>query len=61
MDTLLRGHGGAPGAAPDAWRRGIGFLLDGLRAEAAHPLSVQPLTPGQMDAVMRELGESGPI
>ncbi|WP_416971712.1 TetR/AcrR family transcriptional regulator [Streptomyces sp. 4F14] len=45
--------------APDAWRRSIGFLLDGLRAEAAHPLSVGALTPGQTDAVMRGFGESG--
>lgn len=48
-------------AAPEAWRRSIGFLLDGLRAEAAHPLSVQPLTPGQVESVMLGLGESGPI
>lgn len=48
-------------AAPEAWRRSIGFLLDGLRAEAAHPLPVAALTPGQVDEVMRELGESGPI
>ncbi|MET9382090.1 hypothetical protein ABZY09_13615 [Streptomyces sp. NPDC002928] len=31
-------------AAPGAWRRGVGFMLDGLRAEAAHPLPSGPLT-----------------
>ncbi|MFJ9590890.1 TetR/AcrR family transcriptional regulator [Streptomyces acidicola] len=46
--------------APDAWRRGIAFLLDGLRVEAAHPLPVQPLTPGQVTEAMFQLGESGP-
>ncbi|TDD80258.1 TetR/AcrR family transcriptional regulator [Actinomadura darangshiensis] len=35
-------------AAPDAWRRCLGFFLDGLRAEAAHPLPVQALTPDQL-------------
>ncbi|MFM9442199.1 TetR/AcrR family transcriptional regulator [Streptomyces acidiscabies] len=45
--------------APDAWRRSIGFLLDGLRAEAAHPLPVGALTPGQTEAVMRGFGEAG--
>ncbi|MEU1180114.1 helix-turn-helix domain-containing protein [Streptomyces sp. NPDC005820] len=48
-------------AAPQAWRRSIGFLLDGLRAEAAHPLPVQALTPRQVDTLMLELGESGPM
>ncbi|QFU91185.1 TetR/AcrR family transcriptional regulator [Amycolatopsis sp. YIM 10] len=47
--------------APDAWRRSIGFLLDGLRADAAHPLSADPLTRTQVDDVMRQLGESGPL
>jgi AcrR family transcriptional regulator len=31
-------------AAPDAWRRHLAFLLDGLRPGAAHPLPVPPLT-----------------
>jgi AcrR family transcriptional regulator len=47
--------------APDVWRRGIAFLLDGLRAEAAHPLPVQALTPGQMNEAMFQLGEAGPL
>jgi AcrR family transcriptional regulator len=34
--------------APDAWRRHLALLLDGLRPEAAHPLPAPPLTPGQL-------------
>jgi AcrR family transcriptional regulator len=34
--------------APDAWRRHLALLLDGLRPEAAHPLPAPPLTPGQI-------------
>jgi AcrR family transcriptional regulator len=34
--------------APDAWRRHLALLLDGLRPEAAHPLPVPPLAPGQL-------------
>ncbi|MFE2943033.1 TetR/AcrR family transcriptional regulator [Streptomyces sp. NPDC059255] len=45
--------------APDAWRRGIAFLLDGLRAEAASPLPVHALTPGQLNEAMLRRGESG--
>jgi AcrR family transcriptional regulator len=48
-------------AAPDAWRRSVGFLLDGLRAEAAHPLLAEPLTRDQMEEVMFRLGEVGTI
>jgi hypothetical protein len=35
-------------SAPDAWRRHLGLLLDGLRADAAHPLPVPPLTRTQL-------------
>ncbi|GAA2287097.1 hypothetical protein GCM10010145_67430 [Streptomyces ruber] len=39
--------------APDAWRRHVAFLLDGLRSEAAQrPLPVVPLTPQQMYDVL---------
>ncbi|MEW2402466.1 helix-turn-helix domain-containing protein [Streptomyces sp. NPDC046862] len=38
--------------APDAWRRGVAFTLDGLRTEAAHPLPAAPLTPQQLYEVM---------
>ncbi|MDX3231780.1 TetR/AcrR family transcriptional regulator [Streptomyces sp. ME19-01-6] len=47
--------------APDAWRRGIAFLLDGLRAEAAHPLPVGALTPDQVNEAMLQFGGAGPM
>jgi AcrR family transcriptional regulator len=34
--------------APDAWRRHLAILLDGLRPGAAHPLPVPPLTSAQL-------------
>lgn len=34
-------------AAPDVWRRHLGLLLDGFRADAAHPLPVAPMTTPQ--------------
>jgi AcrR family transcriptional regulator len=43
--------------APAAWRRYLGFLLDGLRAGAATPLPAPPLTRAQLDRVER--GASG--
>ncbi|GAA4229458.1 TetR/AcrR family transcriptional regulator [Streptosporangium album] len=43
-------------AAPDAWRRSVTFLLDGLRAEAAHhPLPVGALAPQQVFEVLGRL------
>jgi AcrR family transcriptional regulator len=39
---------------PDAWRRHLGFILDGLRAPAAHPLPTPPLTNEQVTKIMRE-------
>jgi AcrR family transcriptional regulator len=35
--------------APDFWRRQLGFVLDGLRADAATPLPHAPLTRAQLD------------
>ncbi|HEX6490818.1 MAG TPA: TetR/AcrR family transcriptional regulator [Gaiellaceae bacterium] len=35
-------------AAPELWRRHLGFMLDGLRAEAARPLPHPALTPAQL-------------
>ena len=35
-------------AAPEHWRRYLGFLLDGLRDGAATTLPVPPLTPSQL-------------
>jgi len=37
--------------APDLWRRYLGFMLDGLRADAATPLPTRPLTRAQLDRV----------
>ena len=37
--------------APQVWRRHLGFLLDGLRAEAAHPLPAPPLREPQLARV----------
>jgi AcrR family transcriptional regulator len=34
--------------APEYWRRYLGFVLDGLRAEAATPLPAAPLTRSQL-------------
>ncbi|WP_033320559.1 hypothetical protein [Streptomyces yerevanensis] len=38
----------AKDTAPDAWRRGIAFMLDGLRTKGAHPLPTGPLPPQQL-------------
>lgn len=45
----------ARGTAADAWRRGVAFMLDGLRTEAAHLLPVTPLSPQQCRQVMGNL------
>jgi hypothetical protein len=37
--------------APQLWRRHLGFLLDGLRAAAAHPLPAPPLSDSQLERV----------
>jgi AcrR family transcriptional regulator len=42
--------------APDAWRRYLGLLLDGFRAERAHPLPHPPLSPRQVHRAMVTLG-----
>ncbi|MFC9244767.1 hypothetical protein ACFT7S_12260 [Streptomyces sp. NPDC057136] len=42
-------------AAPDAWRRGVAFMLDGLRTEAAHSLPTGPRTSQQVYEVMAGL------
>lgn len=38
---------------PQAWRRHLGFILDGLRAPAAHPLPAHALTDEQVGRIMR--------
>ena len=42
--------------APDAWRRHLGLLLDGFRADRAHPLLLPPLSPRQVHRAMLTLG-----
>jgi AcrR family transcriptional regulator len=42
----------ARGVAPDLWRRYLGLLLDGLRAEGATPLPRGPLTQAQMNRLL---------
>jgi AcrR family transcriptional regulator len=44
----------AGGAAPDAWRRLLGVMLDGFKSEGATPLS-EPATPRQLIRAMRRL------
>ena len=40
--------------SPQLWRRQLGFVLDGLRAEAATPLPHHALTPAELRRVGRE-------
>jgi AcrR family transcriptional regulator len=40
--------------APDLWRRHLALVLDGLRASAAHPLPVPPLTEDQLMGALRK-------
>ncbi|WP_430791479.1 TetR/AcrR family transcriptional regulator [Actinoplanes sp. G11-F43] len=42
----------AASAGSDAWRRQIGFVLDGLRAPAARPLTAEPMTPEQINHLL---------
>ena len=42
--------------APDAWRRHLGLLLDGFRADRAHPLPQPPLSVRQVHRAMVTLG-----
>jgi AcrR family transcriptional regulator len=44
--------------APDAWRRHLGLLLDGFRADRAHPLPEPPLSSRQVYRAMLTLGAS---
>jgi hypothetical protein len=43
----------AADTSPEIWRRHLGILLDGLRAEAATPLPVAPLTRAQLTRIAR--------
>jgi AcrR family transcriptional regulator len=43
-------------SAPEAWRRHLGLLLDGFRADRAHPLPQPPLSLHQVHRAMLTLG-----
>ncbi|SDD97224.1 hypothetical protein SAMN05216505_11486 [Streptomyces prasinopilosus] len=43
-------------ATPDAWRRPLSLLLDGLRASPPSPLPDRSLTAAELDDVLREMG-----
>ena len=43
--AAVRATEGVRALAPDAWRRHLALVLDGLRADAAHPLPGRPLDP----------------
>ncbi|MEU8663895.1 TetR/AcrR family transcriptional regulator [Actinoplanes philippinensis] len=44
----------AAAAGSDAWRRAVGFMLDGLRAPAGTPLPAEPMTPHQINHLLIE-------
>jgi AcrR family transcriptional regulator len=56
VPMLLAGVGlsrqDGPGAA---WERHLAVVIDGLRADGAHPLPSRPLTREQLNAIVREL------
>ena len=52
LETAARRAGEAlGGVAPELWRRYLDIVIDGLRAEGAHPLSHPAPTDAQFDAV----------
>ncbi|WP_227983478.1 TetR/AcrR family transcriptional regulator [Nocardia spumae] len=50
--SVVRATDGVRDLAPDAWQRHLAALLDGLRADAAHPLPGSPLDPELVRAAM---------
>jgi AcrR family transcriptional regulator len=50
--SVVRATDGVREVAPEVWRRHLTVLLDGLRAEAAHPLPGRALDPEQVRAAM---------
>jgi AcrR family transcriptional regulator len=56
IPMLLSGVGLSKVAGPGAaWERHLAVVIDGLRADGAHPLPSRPLTRAQLDAIVREL------
>jgi hypothetical protein len=60
LALLLMGNAGvvqgAGNAAPDAWKRFVGLMLDGFRSDGASELPAPP-TPRQVIAAMRRLSK----
>jgi AcrR family transcriptional regulator len=56
LEATCRLQAARAAGAPDAWRRHLGLLLDGFRAERAHPLPEPPLSPRQVHRAMVILG-----
>jgi AcrR family transcriptional regulator len=56
IPMLLAGVGLSRTAGPGAaWERHHAVVIDGLRAEGAHPLPRRPLSRGRLDAIVSEL------
>jgi len=56
IPMLMAGVGLSRAAGPGAqWERHLAVVIDGLRAEGAHPLPSRPLSRAQLDAIVREL------
>jgi AcrR family transcriptional regulator len=56
IPMLLAGVGLSRAAGPCvAWERHLAVVIDGLRAEGAHPLPSKALSRAQLDAMVREL------
>jgi AcrR family transcriptional regulator len=56
VPMLLAGVGLSRVAGPGAaWERHLAVVIDGLRADGAHPLPSKPLSRAQLDAIVREL------
>ena len=56
VPMLLAGVGLSRAKGPGAaWERHLAVVIDGLRADGAHPLPSRPLTRAQLDAIVSEL------
>lgn len=60
LAALGRAVPASAAVVPGSWRRFLALLLDGLRVEAARPLPAPPISFGQLEEVLRELGPSMP-
>jgi AcrR family transcriptional regulator len=56
IPMLLAGVGLSRSSGPGvSWERHLALVIDGLRAEGAHPLPSKPLSRAQLDAMVSEL------